>query len=152
MLALCFLFGCVSVFSEDIIKKSSVLSLQELQQASEKHIGQTVILGGTVARVIDGNLLEIVQHPLDYRREPEYIDSTDGRFLVQFDQNIDDKQFPKGRGVTVAGEVVGKKILLFDQINYVYPLLRVREYHVWPEFVLVPMPDYHMGHGMMGLF
>ncbi len=151
-IGLCFLLGCVTVLSEDVIKKSNVVSFQELQQANEKHVGQVVILGGTIAKVIEGNQLEVIQRPLGYRMEPEYGDRTDGRFIVQFDQNLDDKQFPKDRGITVAGEVVGNKTLPFDQTNYVYPLLRVREYHVWPEMVLIPMPDYHMRHGMMGLF
>lgn len=147
--ALCFFLGCAPVFSESIIKKSGRISLKEIQQEPEKFVGQIIILGGTIVGVIGGNQLEVVQRPLGFRMEPEVKDQTDGRFLAQFDQTIDDYRFPQGRKITVAAEVVGTSIRALDQVNYVYPVLRVREYHVWPAKVEASFPDLHFSFGFM---
>ncbi len=151
-LVICFFLGCAPVFSESIIKKSGHVSLKEMQLEPEKHLGQVVILGGTIVKVIEGNQLEVIQRPLGYRMEPEVNDQTDGRFIVQFNQTIDIYRFPQGRKITVAAEVVGTTIRPLDQINYVYPLLRVREYHVWPAKAETSFPDLHFSFGFMGTY
>lgn len=146
----CFLLGCAPVLSQAVIEKSEPILFQDLRQAPENHIGKKLILGGTIIDVIGDSLLEVLQRPLGYRMEPQIDDQTEGRFLVRFDQKIDADRFQKGRKITLAVEVIGKETRPLDQTQYAYPLLRVREYHLWPERGKTSFPNIYFGFGVSG--
>lgn len=41
--------------------------------------------------------------------------------------------YSKGREVTLAGEVKGKRVLPLGEIEYTYPLIAIKEIHLWPD-------------------
>ena len=75
--------------------------------------------------------LEVLQRPLGFRLEPELNDRTEGRFLVTREEPFDEKEFTQGRKITIAATVVGRVSRPLDETEYTYPLLRMREYHLW---------------------
>jgi len=125
----------------------------ELHADPEKYAGKTILLGGTVVRVTneaDRSVLELLQRPLGHRLEPESGDETLGRALIVFDKTLDDQIFHPGRKITLAAEILGSETRPLDQTTYTYPLLRVREYHLWPITAggYSESPQFHIGIGI----
>jgi outer membrane lipoprotein len=110
------------------------VSFQELKKEPEKFKGTWVMLGGMIVASKyskEGTLLEILQRPLETDGRPHQTDSTEGRFLVQSDTFLDSAVYHEGRLITVVAEVIGRKELPLDDIMYPYPLLMVKDLHLW---------------------
>ncbi len=155
-LALFLFSGCGPVLSQAVIDESdrNVL-LGELQRNPDRYIGKSVLFGGTIVRVgndSSGSWVEILQRPLGYRLEPELNDQTDGRLLLVSNEFWDEQIFSKGRKITLVGKVEGTETRSLDEITYEYPILRVREYHLWPEGRTRTGPDVHFSIGFFGSF
>lgn len=54
-----------------------------------------------------------------------------GRFLVILPPDVGPSTFKPGLLVSLAGEVVGKAVKPLDQAEYTYPVLVVREIHIF---------------------
>ncbi|MFQ5451524.1 MAG: Slp family lipoprotein [Nitrospinaceae bacterium] len=138
LLGAVFLFsGCAPVLSQRVLDESTEnVPFWDLQRHTENYIGKSVLLGGTVIQVgqdASGSWVEVLQRPLGYRLEPQIDDRPGGRFLLLSDGVLEEEIFSKGRKITVAGIVQGKETRPLDQTTYDYPLLKIREYHLWPK-------------------
>lgn len=155
-LALILLSGCGPVLSQAVIDESDRnILLGELQRNPERYNGMSVLFGGTIVRVgndASGSWAEILQRPLGYRLEPELNDQTGGRLLLKSNEIWDEQIFSKGRKITLSGKVEGTETRSLDEITYDYPILRVREYHLWPEGRTRTGPDVHFSFGLFGSF
>ncbi|MGA7826822.1 MAG: Slp family lipoprotein [Geobacteraceae bacterium] len=141
-----FLAGCAHVMSEEsrnLVDPS--IQFQSLRANPDSYVGKYVMLGGTIAGVQnskDGSQLEVVQSPLESDDLPEEVShSSGGRFLATTSHFLDPIVYKMGRRVTVIGQVEGKKILPIDQIEYTYPIISIREIHVWSQSE-VEQPQY----------
>jgi outer membrane lipoprotein len=127
--------GCAPPFSKETLDKvNRNVSFQELKKEPEKFKGTTVMLGGMIVgskNAKEGTLIEILQKPLDSSGSPLQTDSTEGRFLIQSDTFLDPAVYHEGRLITVVAEVIGRKELPLDDIMYAYPLLTVKDLHLW---------------------
>ena len=47
---------------------------------------------------------------------------------------IDPYVFRRGRRITVAGEIQGKKIMRLGDLEYPYPLLQSKQIYLWGEY------------------
>lgn len=134
------LMGCAPVLPRNVVEQSDrSISFQSLRQDSQKFSGKTVIVGGSIIalkNLENGSQLEILEWPLGYRMKPKPYESTGGRFLVLSDKKLDEHLFHRGRDITLAAEVIGSKVQPLGTIDYSYPLLRLKEYHLWPEYSL----------------
>jgi outer membrane lipoprotein len=55
--------------------------------------------------------------------------------------------------ITLVGEVKGQKTMRLDNVEYIYPLLAVREVYLWrPEDVYKTGPAIHFGIGIFKSF
>ncbi len=121
------------------------IQFQSLRANPDSYVGKYVMLGGTIAGVQnskDGSQLEVVQSPLESDDLPEEVShSSGGRFLATTSHFLDPIVYKMGRRVTVIGQVEGKKILPIDQIEYTYPIISIREIHVWSQSE-VEQPQY----------
>lgn len=146
--------ACQPVLSETIRGQAdTAFPPGELHADPEKYIGKIILLGGTVVRVTNEStrsVLELLERPLGSRLEPEAGDVTLGRALIVFDKTLDDQIFYQGRKVTLAAEIVGRETRPLDQTTYTYPLLKVREYHLWPVAAegYSSDPQFHIGIGI----
>jgi outer membrane lipoprotein len=127
--------GCAPPFSKETLDKvNRNVSFQELKKEPEQFKGTWVMLGGMIVgskNAKEGTLIEILQRPLDTDGRPLQTDSTEGRFLIQSDTFLDPAVYHEGRLITVVAEVIGRKELPLDDIMYTYPLLSVKDLHLW---------------------
>ncbi len=146
--------GCQPVLSDAMRQQAdTAFPPGELYADADKYAGKTILLGGTVVRVTNEatrSVLELLQRPLGSRLEPEAGDVTLGRALIVFDKTLDDQIFYQGRKITLAAEIMGKETRPLDQTTYSYPLLKVREYHLWPVAAgpSSSNPQFHIGIGI----
>ncbi len=118
----------------------------------DSYKGEIVILGGTIASVKnmgDGTYVEVVNKPLDNRGRPEHSDQSHGRFIIFHDGFLDTAIYSKGRHLTVAGEVLGKKLQALGEITYSYLFIKNMELHLVEPGTGLPI---HIGIGVSGSF
>lgn len=73
----------------------------------------------------------MLQKPADTRGRPLDVDKSGGRFLALYPEYLDTAIYSKDREVTIAGKVLEKRVLPLDEIEYAYPLVLVKEIHLW---------------------
>lgn len=138
LLALSLLSGCAHVISEEARKLvDPAVTFTKLRETPEAFMGKYVMLGGMIAgakNTKEGGQLEVVQVDLDSDGMPEDTFRTGGRFLATTVTFLDVMVFKPGRLVTIVGEVKGKKTLPLDEIDYTYPVISIREIHVWKTY------------------
>jgi len=137
LLALVLLAGCASALPEQIRRApAGNPELGVVRTAPERYIDSPVRWGGTIARVdnLKGeSRIEIVARELLSYGEPRSSDRSAGRFLAYVAGFIDPAIYASGRAVTVSGTLRGSETRLLDQMEYLYPVVRVTSYHLWPE-------------------
>jgi len=138
-LSLVFLLsGCAHVISEETLKTvDRDLTFKQVREKPEAYLGKILVTGGTIAETRntkEGSELEIVQHILDRKGIPENAFYSDGRFLAITPDFLDPAIYKPGRMVTIAGEVKGTRVQPLDAADYTYPVLLIKEIHVWQSF------------------
>ncbi len=137
MVLLLSLVGCAPVISKQVRSEASEdLSLREVLVSPEHYEGKVVIWSGTILEAKntpEGTLLKVLQKPADFQDRPKYTDVSEGRFLALERRYLDPAIYAEGREVTVAGKIVGKQTLPQGDIEYTYPLLEVKDLHLWRE-------------------
>ncbi len=129
------LFGCAHVISQELRGRvDRELTPMALFKDPDAYKGKTVMLGGVIVSSIntdEGTYIEVLQKPLDYRGRPEDADISHGRFIVFYEGYLDTAIYSRGREMTVAGEVIGKRLRPLGEIQYPYPLIKSRELHLF---------------------
>lgn len=121
-----------------------------LQQQSEHHIDQIVILGGKVieTRVDEGvTEMEILHLNLNRSDQPEDNDQSQGRYLVRTRQFLDPVLYPKGTLITVVGRIQGSEKGTIGDMAYTYPVVELMEIKKWPARDS-RSPRFHFGVGI----
>ena len=143
--------GCSPISRELRTQADRTLTFQQVFQNPEAYRGKIVIWGGEIIETTnqkDGTTLIIVlQRPLDWTQEPKFQHS-EGRFLLLVEGYADPYVFRRGRRVTVAGEIVGRKVMRLGELEYSYPLLQSKQIYLWGEYYYppYPYPDYPWGY------
>jgi outer membrane lipoprotein len=131
-----FLLSCAHVISKET-REVAVrdVSFRVARMNTEKYTGSVFIWGGFIAnikRVEEGTLMEVVQNPIDRYGIITDTDVSGGRFLAMYKGELDPLIYERGRLITIAGELTGTKKLKQNG-DYAYPVLEVREVHLWKE-------------------
>lgn len=144
--------GCAPVISKQIRDRARPdVTFKDVLNDPERYKGQMIIFSGVIIEArntTEGTLLQVLQRPAGFRGRPKEVDETEGRFLALDSRYLDMYVYEKGRDVTIAGEVWGKKILPLDKTEYTYPLIHVKEIYLWPViekgyYVPYPYPYYY---------
>jgi outer membrane lipoprotein len=99
-----------------------------------KYIGSIVIWGGVIIQTVnlkDGTEIMVLQTPLGGRERPEGEEYSQGRFIAKSPGYLDAEIYRRGREITVAGEIIGKEIKPLGEIKYTYPVVEIKELHLW---------------------
>jgi outer membrane lipoprotein len=149
------LSACAPVISKQGLREAAPeITFQSLLQDPDRHKGKVVLLGGQIIATTlkEGETwIEILQKPLNSEQKPEDTDVSYGRFLVYFRDFRDPAIYSAERKITVLGEVQGKKIMPIKEMDYTYPVLIPREFHLWqPE--TKSGPRFQFGIGVGGRF
>jgi outer membrane lipoprotein len=149
-----FMVGCAPVISKQVREQVRPdVTFREVLNDPERYKGQMIILSGIVVETEntkEGTLLQVLQRPAGFRGKPKDVDETGGRFLALDSRYLDVAVFTKGRAVTIAGEVQGKRILPLDETEYIYPLVYVKELYLWQaeRRYDASYPSWHIGFGL----
>jgi len=143
--------SCGAPVSKSVRKElDQNVSFDQLKEQPGSHEGKLVLLGGEIIRIHnkqEGTMIEILQKRLNRWGRPKDEDDTGGRFLVFADRFLDPVVYSQGRRITVAGTVLGGHTEKIGEVDYVYPLLRAREIHLWQDrsrsIFLYPYPIWY---------
>lgn len=114
-------------------KARSGPSLRQVHEDPESFMGETVIWGGVIVETVrsqDGTVLLVAETPLDSYERPRDQEHSRGRFLAR-SKYLDTEVYEKGRKITLAGEIIGKEVQLSGKSQYTYPLVSIKEIHLW---------------------
>ena len=129
--------GCAPVISKGLRDQAAKgPTFAEALQNPEAHLDKVVIWGGVIIQSEnrkEGTLILVLQKPTDYTGQPWDTDRSGGRFMALYRGFLDGELFSKGRELTVAGTLIGKRVMPLGEISYTYPLVEVKEIHLWQE-------------------
>lgn len=127
--------GCAHVISEENRKIAALsVTFESLKENPQSYAGKVVVLGGVIAGVTnstDGGQIEIVQYQLTEEGYPDEAEGSAGRFLATSPTFIDSLVYKKGSLITLAGEVKGTRVMPLDGGSLTYPVVSIRESHIW---------------------
>lgn len=128
--------GCAPVISKQVREQVNPdITLEEVFKDPERFEGETIIVSGDIIETEvtkEGTLLKILQHPAGFRGRPKDGDKSEGRLLAIADFYLDPYVYKKGREVTIGGEVQGIRSLPLGEIQYNYPVIRIKDIYLWP--------------------
>lgn len=143
LLPLILFLGCAPISKELRAQADQKLSFQQVFQNPEAYKGKIVIWGGDVVETINQKegttLIVVLQRPLDWTEEPKF-NRSEGRFIILVEGYEDPYVFRRGRRVTVAGEIQGRKVMRLGELEYPYPLLLSKQLYLWGEYYYYPYP------------
>lgn len=141
------LAGCAHVISKNVrAEVDPTLSFKQVLQDPNTFNGKTVLWGGEIVETTnqkDGStLIEILERRLGRQGEPDETSPSQGRFLVFSQEYMDPYVYRKGKKITVAGQILGEKIRPLGEMDYRYPLVSIKQIHLWPVYYYAPAPYY----------
>jgi outer membrane lipoprotein len=149
LLLLILFSGCAPISKDLSAQADRTLSFQQVSKNPETVKGKIVIWGGEIIETInqkDGTTLIIVlQRPLDWMEEPKFRRS-EGRFIILVEGYVDPYVFRRGRRLTVAGEILGRKVMRLGELEYPYPFLQSKQLYLWGEYYYSPYPWGYYGY------
>jgi len=130
------LTSCAPVISKQLREQvAKELTLQVVLKDPEAYKGKTVLWSGVIISSVnlkEGTMIELLQKPADMQEKPKDVDESEGRFLALNPGYLDIAIYNGGRKVTIVGEIQGKKVQPLGEIEYIYPMIKVKEIHLWP--------------------
>jgi outer membrane lipoprotein len=96
--------------------------------------GEIVVWGGVIMKTVGSarqSALFLHETPFDFRGRPRGEKFSEGLFIAKTSEFLDPNIYTSGRVVTVAGEIVGQELGTYRDVPYAYPVIRIREVHLW---------------------
>ncbi|RNC72681.1 MAG: hypothetical protein ED859_01595 [Desulfuromonadales bacterium] len=127
------------------------ISFTRVREAPERFTGTYLLVGGAIAAVKNsaaGAELEILQLGLDSSDRPREKSGSEGRFLARSREFLDPLIYKQGRLVTLVGKVSGSVPRALEGVDYRYPVLEIRELHLWKPEDPYAQPAVNFGIGV----
>lgn len=144
--------GCATVVSRQSLSLADRgISFAELRKDPDRYVGKYLLLGGGIATVRNtgaGGELEVVQFATDESGEITSTAASGGRFIATSADFLDPAVYRTGLLVTMVGKVQGKKAMWLEGVEYTYPVLAIREVHLWQPEEMSPPPSFNFGFGI----
>jgi outer membrane lipoprotein len=148
-----FLSACAAAISEQAMRDIDPnITFRALIMDPDNYRGKSILVGGQILSTAvkeKETWMEVLQQPLDWQKKPKGGDISEGRFLVHFDGFLDPAVYAAGRKITIVGKVEGKKAQPLKEMEYVYPVLKPQEHHLWT-IEEYGGPSFHFGIGIGG--
>lgn len=106
----------------------------QVAQTPEQYTHGQVIWGGRVVDVRnlpDHSEVEILAYPLDSSQRPVFGGGASGRFIAIVPGYAEPMNYPAGAPITVDGRLDGSRAGKVGEADYVFPLVRVAQSHMW---------------------
>lgn len=114
--------------------------------------GKTVMWGGTILsgkNLKNSTRLEVLAYPVDEDGWPERDQKPLGRFILSQKGYLETADYAKGRVITVVGTVTGIEKGKVGDSPYNYPVIQVRQLHLWDKSDQKTGTRFHFGVGVM---
>lgn len=152
LIALSMMLGaCSHVVTKESRMSASTVPFGEVRKDIDKHKESIFIWGGTVVETTfteEGSMIEIIQNPLDNYEEIVSRDLSEGRFIAFYKgKTADPLIYKRHRLVTVAGVLKGKVEKPLKGVDYVYPLIEIKEIYLWKEEPSIQHPPMFYNYG-----
>ena len=130
------LAGCATTtpISRDLQRESRPITMAQVK-ADPGGMRGTVIWGGRIVSTVNstnGGAIYIMYQPLDETDKPLRYEQATGRFVAISRDFLDPNAFPRGRLITIAGNIAGVRIERLQNVQYTYPVINILQTHVWP--------------------
>jgi len=150
------LSGCATIISDKSLSLvDRTASFEDVKKDPQGYAGKYLLVGGAIARVRntgEEGEIEVVQFKTDDDGKITDTTRSGGRFLAVKSGFVDPAVYKIGLLVTLVGEVQGKKTRRLEQIDYTYPVLLIREVHLWQPGEISAPPAFHFGVGVGAIF
>ena len=128
-----------------ITPKRAIDEIKTLQDVS-------VLWGGVI--IASNNLkdltqLEILAYPLAINQRPDTEQTPLGRFLAEQDGYLETTDINQGRLITVLGALKDKRIGHIGETEYIYPVVKINQFHLWKKQSDFSEPRIQFGIGVM---
>ncbi len=124
----------------------------QVAEAPERFVNSEVIWGGRIVQVknfADHSEIELLAYPLDSSQRPKANDSGNGRFIAVLSGYAEPLDYPAGGLMTISGMLNGSRAGKVGEADYVFPLVRVAQSHVWSaEEMTKGRSNVHFGLGL----
>ena len=129
------LVACTStpVFDTDGVDRT--LTPRNIATSPQLATGRHVQWGGIIlstTRLEDSTQIEVLAYPLDTAARPQRDSQPLGRFMLEQAGQLQPATYAEGRRITVVGTVTGTRIGQVGDGDYNYPVISVRQLHLWP--------------------
>jgi outer membrane lipoprotein len=145
------LSGCATPVFKLATQPTSIAAI-DVQQAPEQFHSAEIVWGGRIVAVEnreDTTEVEVISYPLDRDQSPLTDAPTQGRFLLVLPGYVEAYDYPVGRHLSVHGQLIGTRVGRVQDYEYVFPLVRARQVHIWPwGFMLDRKPRVNIGIGV----
>ncbi len=127
------------------------VSFAALRENPDQERGKLFILGGVIIRtrlLEAGSQIEAMDVPVDGSGYFEESGRSEGRFLAILPKDeglLDPAVYRRARRVTIAGEFMELRKGRIDEMEYDYPVFRIKQIYLWPRERLYyyPQPFYY---------
>jgi outer membrane lipoprotein len=127
--------GCAYPISQQLRQEAAKnVTFPMVLNNPSAYIGDIVIWGGTIIKTVNlkaGTEIFVLDTPLDYWGEPKQDLYSRGRFIAETSEFLDPAVYKRGNQVTLAGEISGAKTLPLGQGRYTYPVVMLKELHLY---------------------
>jgi outer membrane lipoprotein len=131
------LTGCASPISPQLRHEAAKnLPFAAVLAGPGAYNGEVVIWGGVIVKTVSrasGSDLYLSETPPGLSGRPKGREYSEGEFIAKTSEVLDPRTYVAGRKVTVAGEIIGQELGTYQGAPYAYPVIRVRELHLWEE-------------------
>ena len=135
-LVLVALSGCATYpVATNLRQQAKPLTLSQVTESPGASQGTIVIWGGRIIKTVNDvnhSAVYVLKLPLDRDGKPGAPADTSGRFIASSRGFLDPEVYKRGRLVTVAGAIAGLKTEPVQKIKYTYPVVDIKQIHVWP--------------------
>jgi outer membrane lipoprotein len=142
-------FSCAYPISSELRSEvSEGITFPMVLQNPTAYVGKIVLWGGQIIETVNfkgGSDIILLDTPLDYQERPEAAQYSRGRFIARSPEFLDPAIYKKGRTITLAGEIVGKETKPLGKIEYDYPVVQIKQLHLWKQPYYGPYYYYYWG-------
>lgn len=111
-------------------------SLQQARNFPQDYVASNVRWGGIIVDTQNrdqSTWLTIVAFPLDSDGYPSTAQQSSGRFIAVVNEFLEPLVYKKDRRITLTGEYVRTQTFNVGEYPYLYPVVEVDVYHLWPQ-------------------
>ncbi len=134
------LISCTPVIRKDLSSNAFFnFPLSNVTEDPGFYKGKTLMFGGVIVKTTltkEGSLVEALYVPVDSNGYHKGLNDSAGRFLALFPGSkkiLDPMIFKNEREITIAGEFVGTRKGIIDEVEYTYPFFKIIELYLWEE-------------------